>query len=220
MSSCGVSVIGVLSSLVLVALATWGVASIRRTHAAFERLMAALGLAPIGHAASVWFGIATTACDALPPNDDVLPRLRSSLLARGNRGDLAVELRFERGNRSRPECTTAIVAAPGAVSAAPVFTLDRNGRGLYGLFATKVSLPGFGLCYVWSAADRAAVERVPARIWEMLASLPREILMVQASPGMFFIQWKGREEEPAIVERAFLVGAEAAGGRAMAVNGY
>jgi len=157
LSSFGVFASGVLSLVGIVALAAWGVASIRRTQAAFERLMAALGLAPIRHAASVWLEIATTARDVLPPNDDVLPRLRSSLLARGNRGELAVELQFQRRRRDWPECTTAIVAAPDAVAAAPVFRLDRNGLGLFGLFATKVSLPAFGAGYVWSEAERAAV---------------------------------------------------------------
>jgi hypothetical protein len=213
-----VSLVGAFGLVGLVVLIAWEIAGIRRTYAAFERMTVALGLTSIRHAASVWLGIAATARYVLFPNDKVLPRLRRSLLARGNRGDLTVELQFARRTRNRPDCTTAIVAAPGAVPAAAFFTLDRSGLGLYGLFATKVSLPAFGSGYVWSEKERAVVERVPAHIWEMLVSLSREVLLVQASPGMFLIQWKGREDDPAIIERAFLVGAEGAGGQAMGVN--
>jgi len=204
-----IPVIGVLSLVGIVALVAWGVVSIRRTLAAFGRLTSALGLAPIPAAASAWLPIAQLARYAPP---EIFPLLRRGFLARGRRGDLAVELAFARANRGSPDCTAAIVAAPDALPAAPVFRLERS-MFAFALLGMKVSLPAFGAGYVWGAAELTAVARVPTHIWERLAALPREVLRVQASPGMFYVCWEGLEDDPAIVEQAFLVGAEAAGSR-------
>ena len=118
-----------------------------------------------------------------------------------------------RARRACPEAQRAVARDEGRdVDAVPVVEQDVVERvHQHGVAGRRVAPRDRVLRprVVGHEAEVAAVQRVSPQIWDMLASLPREVLSVEAAPGMFYISWKGLENDPGIVEQAYLIGAEA-----------